>query len=154
MSKTITIDDLMSKLAIAEAEVLRARAEADRKVQEIKQQLKDQTAEDRKTIGRLKRQLKGRAKKAYEAGTSHHKTAHGTVAVRRNPPKLEVADEQGTLRLLRAAGRTDLIRMYEEPDLDAMAGEDDTFLMSVGITRKQGTTINIIVEHVMTPRAV
>jgi len=147
--KTATMDEMMSQLADQDVQLDLLRTNADAEINRIKDRLKDDSAELLKESRKLRGRITRKAKTAFEKkGTARHETPFGRVTVTRNPPKLHVQDEQLTLKLLHTGGRKDLIRTYEEPDKERMAGETDDELQKYGVERRQSVSVRIDIERV------
>lgn len=146
---TESIQTAMELLSASEVILEQAKADADGQIQKIKAALREQVAAPQKEAERLRKVIRRRAlEQAERDGTRFHQTPFGTVQVKRNPPSLVVEDEGATLRQLHLLGREELVRRYEEPDLEALAGEPDELLGKIGIKRHQNETVHITVERV------
>lgn len=150
MSKP-NLDEMMEDLAQTETSIEALKASTDERIHAIKSEFKDAAKPLQKKARALKGRIQRFALKRYDRGESSHKTPFGTVNAAKTPPKLEVEDEARTLQLLHTKGRGEYVRRYEEPDLEAMAGETDDFLHSVGIHRSQKVKVHIRVEKTRAP---
>lgn len=149
---TLSIEEMMEQLSSRELEIERLRNDADSLIHEIRSRFEHDSAEPVKAQKLLRKRIAAAAKKVYDKdGVSMTQTAHGVVRVAKNPPKLVVENEANTLHALAALGRHDLIRIYQEPDLEAMSGESDENLSRWGIERRQTVSVHITVERAPIP---